>query len=129
MDTPSLVNNAVFWSTFAVMGTGGGPPSQPWSGQQEATTRRRRRRSLASRSRSKFSCCGHTHPIQVNIAIMRAFTDLRRMLASHRDLAGKVKDLESKCDSQFKVVFEAIRQLLAPTFSAKKKPIGFRKGQ
>jgi len=66
--------------------------------------------------------------IQVNIAIMRAFTDLRRMLASHRDLARKLKDLESKYDSQFKIVFEAIRQLMTPTISIKKKPIGFRKG-
>jgi hypothetical protein len=65
--------------------------------------------------------------IQVNIAIMRAFTDLRRMLTSHHDLARKLEDLESKYDSQFKIVFEAIRQLMAPNISNKKRPIGFRK--
>jgi len=64
--------------------------------------------------------------IQVNIAIMRAFTDLRRMLASHQDLARKLEVLESKYDSQFKVVFEAIRQLMAPGVTSRKKPIGFR---
>jgi len=66
--------------------------------------------------------------IQVNIAIMRAFTDLRRMLASHRDLARKLADLEGKYDSQFKMVFEAIRQLMSPNNSTRKRPIGFRKG-
>jgi phage regulator Rha-like protein len=66
--------------------------------------------------------------IQVNIAIMRAFTELRKMLASHQDLARKLEAIESRYDSQFKVVFEAIRQLMAPTISTKKKSIGFGGG-
>ncbi len=52
--------------------------------------------------------------IQVNIAIMRTFTQLRQMLASHADLARKLADLEKRYDAQFKVVFDAIRQLMNP---------------
>src|SRR5436305_13556009 len=63
--------------------------------------------------------------IQVNIEIMRAFVNLRRMLASNVELAGKLKELESKYDRQFKVVFDAIRRLMSPPASAR-KPIGFR---
>ena len=52
--------------------------------------------------------------IQVNIAIMRTFTQLRQMLASHADLARKLADLEKRYDAQFRVVFDAIRQLMKP---------------
>jgi len=63
--------------------------------------------------------------IKVNIEIMRAFVRLRKILASHAELARKLEALEKKYDSQFKVVFEAIRQLMAePERSAKK--IGFQ---
>ena len=51
--------------------------------------------------------------IRVNIAIMRAFARLRELLASHRDLARKLEELESRYDGQFRVVFDAIRQLMA----------------
>jgi hypothetical protein len=63
--------------------------------------------------------------VQVNIEIMRTFVNLRRMLASNVELAGKLKELESKYDRQFKVVFDAIRGLMAPPPSAGKQ-IGFR---
>jgi hypothetical protein len=62
--------------------------------------------------------------IKVNIEIMRAFVRLRRMLASHADLARKLEALEKKYDAQFKVVFDAIRELMKPPES-KKRPIGF----
>src|SRR4030065_1873939 len=52
--------------------------------------------------------------IQFNIAIMRAFVLLRRMLLSHEDLARKVAALERKYDAQFRGVFEAIRALMEP---------------
>ena len=65
--------------------------------------------------------------IQVNIEIMRAFVRLRKMLASHAELARKLDALEKKYDSQFKVVFDAIRQLMAPP-EPKRRPIGFRRG-
>ncbi len=51
--------------------------------------------------------------IEVNIQIMRAFVRLRQMLLSHADLARKLKELEQKYDSQFKIVFDAIRALMA----------------
>lgn len=63
--------------------------------------------------------------IAVNIEIMRAFTRLRAMLASHADLARKLEALERRYDGQFRVVFEAIRDLMEPPVPAK-KPIGFR---
>ena len=63
--------------------------------------------------------------IQVNIQIMRAFIRLRQMLASHEDLARKLDALEKKYDAQFKVVFDAIRQLTAPP-EPKRRQIGFR---
>ena len=49
--------------------------------------------------------------IQVNIEIMRTFVRLRRILASHSELARKLDALEKKYDAQFKIVFDAIRQL------------------
>jgi len=52
--------------------------------------------------------------IQVNIAIMRAFVRMRRMLVSHEELALKVNALEGKYDTQFRVVFDAIRALMEP---------------
>ena len=63
--------------------------------------------------------------VQVNIEIMRAFVRLRKILASHADLARKLEALEKKYDSQFKVVFDAIRQLMTPPVSSRKK-IGFQ---
>jgi hypothetical protein len=62
--------------------------------------------------------------IRVNIEIMRAFVRLRQMLASNAQLARKLADLEKKYDAQFKVVFDAIRQLMAPP-ELKKRKIGF----
>ena len=61
--------------------------------------------------------------VQVNIEIMRAFVRLRQMLASNAQLARKLADLEKKYDAQFKVVFDAIRQLMSP--ETKRKEIGF----
>jgi hypothetical protein len=62
--------------------------------------------------------------IQVNIEIMRTFVRLRQMLASNAQMARKMDALEKKYDAQFKVVFDAIRQLMAPP-EPKKKKIGF----
>ena len=63
--------------------------------------------------------------ILVNIEIMRAFVKLRQMLASNVELSRRFDDLESKYDRQFKVVFDAIRQLMSPA-RPNQKPIGFR---
>ncbi len=62
--------------------------------------------------------------IRVNIEIMRTFARLREMLASHAELAGKLAELEKRYDAQFKVVFDAIRELMSPPRSSS-KPIGF----
>jgi hypothetical protein len=61
---------------------------------------------------------------RVNIEIMRAFVRLRSILASNTQLARKLDALEQKYDSQFKVVFDAIRELMAPA-PPKRRPIGF----
>ena len=62
--------------------------------------------------------------VQVNIAIMRAFISLRRVALTYTGLKRKIDEMEKKYDSQFGVVFEAIRQLLAPPDPPKRR-IGF----
>jgi hypothetical protein len=67
--------------------------------------------------------------IEVNIAIMRAFVHLREIIATHKDLARKLDELERKLgehDQHFRIAFEAIRQLMIPPpQSEKKRRIGF----
>ena len=63
--------------------------------------------------------------ISVNIEIMRAFVKLRQLLASNTELARRLDELESKYDKQFKVVFVAIRHLMAKPVEDRKE-IGFR---
>jgi len=62
--------------------------------------------------------------IQANIQIMRAFSRLRRMLMTHEDLKRKIESMERKYDRRFKVVFDAIRQLMEPKDTSRKKRIG-----
>lgn len=62
---------------------------------------------------------------EVNIDIMRAFVKLRHILATHKDLAVKLEELERKYDRQFKIVFDAIRELVSPPIPPKKE-MGFR---
>jgi hypothetical protein len=64
--------------------------------------------------------------VQVSIEIVRAFVRLRAMLAAHTDLARKLGALERKYDAQFKVVFDAIRELMAPPPRKPRRQIGFR---
>jgi len=66
--------------------------------------------------------------VQVNIAIMRTFVQLRRLMDSNRDLARQIDTLEKKYDEQFRVVFDAIKRLIAEDKVRKSKPrreIGF----
>lgn len=63
--------------------------------------------------------------VQLNIEVVRAFVRLRRILATREDLAPKMVALEKKYDAQFKVVFEAIRELMTPPVSAKPR-MGFK---
>ncbi len=64
--------------------------------------------------------------IQVNIAIMRAFVQLRQWLSSHADLASKLEEMEKEYDENFRTIFEAIQALMTPEVPEKKGTIGFR---
>jgi hypothetical protein len=64
--------------------------------------------------------------VEVNIAIMRTFVQLRRLMDTNRHLARKIEALEEKYDEQFAVVFEAIKQLIAPPAPSRKQ-IGFHR--
>lgn len=63
--------------------------------------------------------------IQINIEIMKTFVRMREMLISNREMAKRLDELESKYDKQFDVVFDAIRQLMAPPPVPTKGKIGF----
>jgi hypothetical protein len=63
--------------------------------------------------------------VRVNVEIMRTFVKLRQILSSHADLARKLEELEKKYDSQFRVVFDAIRELMSAE-PVENRPIGFR---
>lgn len=67
--------------------------------------------------------------VHVNIEIMRAFVRLRQILATHADLARKLDELEERYDAQFRIVFDAIRELMAPSEQQTKRRIGFRTGK
>lgn len=62
--------------------------------------------------------------IRVNVAIVRAFVKLREILASRHELARKLAEMEHKYDAQFKVVFDAMRELMKPS-SHPRRRIGF----
>ncbi len=64
--------------------------------------------------------------VYVNIEIMRAFVRLRRLLASNEELSRKLDALEEKYDAKFKVIFDAIRELMTPA-EPKHRSIGFRR--
>jgi hypothetical protein len=66
--------------------------------------------------------------VQVNVEIMRAFVRLRDLVAHDRELARRLNELESRYDNQFKVVFDAIRELMTPPTPTPKRRIGFVSG-
>lgn len=63
--------------------------------------------------------------VEVSLHVVRAFVQLRETLASHKDLARRLDALERRYDRQFKVVFDAIRELMTPPPAPKKRGIGF----
>lgn len=71
------------------------------------------------------SVLGSDRAIDVNIAIVRAFVRLRELMATHKELARKIEELEKKYDAQFASVFEAIRKLMQPASVPPKRRIGF----
>jgi hypothetical protein len=69
--------------------------------------------------------------VEVNIAIMRTFVQLRRLMDGNRELARNINTLEKKYDEEFATVFKAIKQLLASDDMSKQQPklkIGFHAG-
>lgn len=63
--------------------------------------------------------------VQVNIGIMRAFVKMREAMIAHKELSRRLDEMERKYDSQFRAVFDAIRQLMTPPPAPLKPPIGF----
>jgi hypothetical protein len=63
--------------------------------------------------------------VQASVQVVRAFVRLRQLVTSNTELARKLDDLEGKYDRQFKIVFDAIRQLMSPPLAGHKQ-IGFR---
>lgn len=62
---------------------------------------------------------------RMSVEVVRAFVRLRKMMSSHKDLSRRLDELEARYDRQFKVVFDAIRQLMLPPQTAPKRRIGF----
>ena len=71
------------------------------------------------------SVLGSERAVQVNIVIMRTFIRLRRLVASHVELTQNLAALERKYAAQFKIVFDAIRELTEPPPAGAKRSIGF----
>lgn len=63
--------------------------------------------------------------IQTSVHVVRAFVRLRQMVATNKDLARRMDELEARYDRQFKAVFDAIRELMAPPETPRKRRIGF----
>jgi len=98
-------------SQFVISSWGGLRRAKPYAFAEQGVA------MLSSVLRSKQA-------VQVNIEIMRSFVKLWELLATHKDLNRKLAELERKYDDQFKVVFDAIRALMAPPDKPKKK-IGY----
>jgi len=93
-----------------------------WGGLRRATPYAFTEQGVAMLS----SILNSKRAIQVNIAIMRTFVKLRLIISTHKELASRLDTLEKKYDGQFRVVFDAIRQLMEPPEKETKRPrIGF----
>jgi hypothetical protein len=103
-------------SQFVILESGKNPKYRPYAFTEQGVA------MLSSVLRSPQA-------VAVNVEIMRAFVRLRQMLSSHAELARKVEALENKYDGQFKVVFDALRQLMQPPPAKQKRTIGFHIGQ
>ena len=102
---------AVLKSQIVISTWGGARRASPYAFTEQGVA------MLSSVLRSKRA-------VLVNIQIMRTFVRLRRLLASHAELQRRLDDLEKRYDKQFKVVFDAIRQLMIPPEKPRKR-IGF----
>jgi hypothetical protein len=76
------------------------------------------------------SVLNSTVAVEASIQVVRAFIRIRTILAAHKELARKLEELERKYDARFKVVFEAIRQLMRPELpEPSRRPIGILGGE
>lgn len=66
--------------------------------------------------------------VSASIVVVRAFVQLRTVLAAHAELAQKLAEIEARFDGQFQMVFEALRELMYPPAPVR-EPIGFRPGE
>jgi DNA-binding PadR family transcriptional regulator len=92
-----------------------------WGGLRRATPYAFTEQGVAMLS----SVLNSPRAVKVNIEIMRAFVRLRQMLTTNKELARRLDELERKYDAQFKVVFDAIRELMTPS-DPPEGSIGFR---
>ncbi|HZE13680.1 MAG TPA: ORF6N domain-containing protein [Chthoniobacterales bacterium] len=109
--------------------TSSGPAPANWSQIVTSSQRHRRPDSLPYAFTEQgvamlSSVLRSPRAVEVNIAIMRTFVQLRRLMETNRELARKIEALEKKYDEQFAVVFAAIKELIAPPAPARKQ-IGF----
>jgi hypothetical protein len=104
--------HAVLKSQAVISSWGGARRAPPYAFTEQGVA------MLSSVLRSKRA-------VHVNVEIRRAFVRLRGLLASHVDLQRKLNELEQKYDEKFRIVFEAIRQLMTPPHG-KRPQIGFR---
>ena len=63
--------------------------------------------------------------VQTSVHVVRAFVQLRQMIATNKELARRLDELEARYDRQFKMVFDAIRELMAPPEPKPRRRIGF----
>jgi len=80
---------------------------------------------LLSTALSSANILNSPRAIHASVQVVRAFIQLRQILTSSTEFARKLEQLETKYDRQFKIVFDAIHQLMIPP-PPKRKPIGFR---
>lgn len=111
--TPEETKNLIFQIGIPSTGAWGGRRHHPYAFTEQGVA------MLSSVLRSKRA-------VQVNIEIMRAFVRLRDMIASNKELARRLNELEKKYDRQFKVVFDAIRELMTPPETPRRR-IGFQR--
>jgi hypothetical protein len=95
--------------------------SSTWGGARRATPYAFTEQGVAMLS----SVLRSKRAVQVNVEIMRTFVRLRQMLATHEELARKIEELEKRYDSQFRVVFDALRALMEPPAKERRR-VGFQ---
>lgn len=104
-------------------------PSMMWSRSVTTSQRFRREGSVPYAFTEQgvamlSSALRSPRAVAVNIAIMRTFVQLRRLMDSNRDLARKIETMEKQYDEKFAVVFDAIKRLVADDQTRKARPKG-----